>query len=126
VNALSGNEDPIAVITEKARDLLFKAIWDGWPATLFDSFWFAECRHLAIAPSDDIPDTRLRLESSTGAKIEFNPNQPKARVSFSLTHEIGCTLFRDFGLTVRNRLKIPKRDSNTVIEYFWLLVVVLT
>jgi hypothetical protein len=49
---------------------------------------------------------------STGARIEFNPNQPRVRVIFSLVHEIGQALFLNFGLTIRNRLKMSKRDSS--------------
>ena len=65
VNASSGDEDQIAVITEKARDLVFKAIEDWWQDSPFDPFWFAEYRHLAITTRDDIPDTRLIPESSS-------------------------------------------------------------
>ncbi|MDF2783304.1 MAG: hypothetical protein K0S89_696 [Nitrososphaeraceae archaeon] len=116
VKALSGDEDPIAVITEKARDLVFKTIEDGWQGSPFDPFWFAEYRHLAMTPRDDIPDARLIPESSTRAGIEFYPKQPKARVSFSLAHEIGQTLFPDFGLTIRNRLKCQSAIPQIKLE----------
>ncbi len=108
VNALSGDEDPIALITKKARGLVFKAIEDA----PFDPFWFAEYRHIAIIPRDDIADARLIPETSTGPRIEFNPNQPKPRVRFSLAHGIGQTLLPDFALTIRDILKISKRDSS--------------
>jgi hypothetical protein len=79
---LSGDEDPIALITKKARGLVFKAIED----VPFDPFWFAEYRHIAIIPRDDIAEARLIPETSTGPRIEFNPNQPKPRIRFSLAH----------------------------------------
>lgn len=50
VNALSGDEDPIAVM-DKKRDLVFKAIEDVWQDSPLDPFWFAEYRHLAIDPT---------------------------------------------------------------------------
>lgn len=98
--------------SSKSFLVVFKAIVDRWQNSPFDPFWFAEYRHLAITPRDDIPDARLIPKSSTGARIKFDPNQPKARVSFSLAREIGQTLFPDFGLTIRNRLKMSKRDSS--------------
>jgi hypothetical protein len=104
VNVLSGDEDPITVITKKARDLVFKAIEDRWQDSPFDPFWFAEYRHLVITPRDDIPDAKLIPKSSIGARTKSDPKQPKARVSFSLAREIGQTLLPDFGLTIRNKL----------------------
>lgn len=108
VNALSGDEDPIAFITKKARGLVFKAIEDA----PFDPFWLVEYRHVAIIPRDDIAEARLIPETSTGPRIEFNPNQPKPRVRFSLAHGIGQTLLPDFALTIWDILKISKRDSS--------------
>jgi hypothetical protein len=111
VNALTGDEEAIAVIT-KRRDLLFKGIEDGWQGPPSDPFGVAEYHRLAITPRDDIQDPRLIPESSTGARLEFNPNQPKPRVRFSLAHRIGLTLLPDFALIIRNNLKISKRDSS--------------
>jgi hypothetical protein len=122
VNALSGDEDPIAVITEKARDLVFQTIEDRWQDPPFDPFWFAEYHRLSIRPRDDILDARLMPESSTGARIEFDPNQPKPRVSFSLAHEIDKTLFSDIGLTIRNRLKMSKRDYSDEVRKFRAMI----
>ena len=107
---------------DEARDVVFKAIEDGWQDPPFDPFWFAEYHYLSITPRDDIPDARLMPESSTGARIELDPNQPKARVSFSLAHEIGQTLFPDFGLTIRNRLKMSKRDSSDDARKFLAMI----
>ncbi len=38
-------EGKVAVITEKARDLVLKVIGDGWQDSPFDPFRFAEYRH---------------------------------------------------------------------------------
>jgi hypothetical protein len=107
---------------DEARDVVFKAIEDGWQDSPFDPFCFTENRHLDITPRDDIPDARLIPESSTGARIEFDPNQPKARISFLLAHEIGQTLFPDFGLTIRNRLKMSKHDSSDYARKFRAMI----
>ncbi|MGC2599101.1 MAG: hypothetical protein WA395_13355 [Nitrososphaeraceae archaeon] len=43
--------------------------------------------------------------------IERRVTNDEDRVIFSLVHEIGQALFLNFGLTIRNRLKMSKRDS---------------
>jgi hypothetical protein len=104
-NALSGDEDPIALMTKQATDLVLNAIEDA----LFDPFWFEEYRHLAVKPRDDIADAP---ETSTGARIELNSTQPKPRVRFSLAHGIGETFSPEFALPIGNNLKISKHDSS--------------
>jgi hypothetical protein len=122
VNALPGDEDPIAVLTEKARDFVFQTIKDRWQDPPFNPLWFAEYHYLSITPRDDILDARLMPESSTGARIELDPNHPKARVSFSLTHEIDQTLFSDIGLTIWNRLKMLKREYSDEARKFLAMI----
>jgi len=118
VIALLGDGDPIAVLTEKARDFVFQTIEDRWQNPPFNPFWLAEFYYLSITPRDDILDARLMPESSTGARIELDPNHPKARVSFSLTHEIDQTLFSDIGLTIWNRLKMLKPEYSVEARKF--------
>jgi hypothetical protein len=60
VNAFSGDEDPIAVMPKK-RDLVFKAIEDGWQDSPLDPFWFAEYRQVAI---DLTIRNRLKISKS--------------------------------------------------------------
>ncbi|MGA7900821.1 MAG: hypothetical protein WCA39_18400 [Nitrososphaeraceae archaeon] len=43
--------------------------------------------------------------------IERRVTNDEDRVIFSLVHEIGQALFLNFDLTIRNRLKMSKRDS---------------
>ena len=109
-------EGKVAVITEKARDLVLKVIGDGWQDSPFDPFWFAEYRHLTIIPRDDIPNARLISKSSTGVTVEFDANEPEAKVYFSLAREIAQVLFPDFGLTFRNRLKCQSVTSQIKLE----------
>jgi hypothetical protein len=122
VNALPGDGDPIVVLTEKARDFVFQTIEDRWQNPLFDPFWLAEFYYLSITPRDDILDARLMSESSKGARIELDPNQPKVRVSFSLAHEIDQTFFSDIGLTIWNRLKMLKREYSHEARKFLAMI----
>jgi hypothetical protein len=122
VYALPGEGDPIAVITEKARDFVFQTIEDRWQNPPFNPFWLAEYHYLSITPRDDSLDARLMPESSTGARIELDPNQPKVRVSFSLAHEIDQTLFSDIGLTIWNRLKMLKREFSDEARKFLAMI----
>ena len=107
---------------DEIRDAVFKAIEDGLQHLLFYPFCFTENLHLAITPGDDIPDARLILESSTGTKIEFDPIQLKTRVSFSWADEIGQTLFPDFDVTIRNRLKMSKYNSSDYLRKFRAMI----
>jgi Zn-dependent peptidase ImmA (M78 family) len=59
-----------------------------------------------VVPRDDIPDARLVTQPKGKTVIEYNPNQPHARVRFSLAHEIGHTLFPDYPETTRNRTQL--------------------
>jgi hypothetical protein len=43
--------------------------------------------------------------------IERRVTNDEDRVIFPLVHEIGQALFLNFDLTIRNRLKMSKRDS---------------
>jgi len=122
VIALPGDGDPIAVLTEKARDFVFQTIEDRWQNPPFNPFRLAEFYYLSITPRDDILDARLMPESSTGARIELDPNQPKVRVSFSLAHEIDQTLFSDIGLTIWNRLKMIKREYSDEARKFLAMI----
>ena len=69
-----------------------------------------------MTPRDDIPDARLLPDSSEGFRIEFNPNQPPARVRFSLAHEIGHTIFPDCGSMIRNRVPWTGRGDAWQLE----------
>jgi hypothetical protein len=76
-------EGKVAVITEKARDLVLKVIGDGWQDSPFDPFWFAEYRHLTITPRDDIPNARLCLNL-----------QQESQSSSTLTSQRQRSIFR--------------------------------
>ena len=100
---LAGDDDPIDVITQKARTIVFDAIQNGWVGPPFDPFALAEHLKIAVVPREDIPEART-VPSGSQVKIEFNPNRPRGRVRYSICHEIAHTLFPDCNELVRNRL----------------------
>ena len=61
-------------------------------------------------------------DSSKGTRTKFYPNQPKARVSFSLAHQICQTLFSDLILTIQNRTKKSMVNSSGCARKFLAMV----
>jgi O-acetyl-ADP-ribose deacetylase (regulator of RNase III) len=100
---LAGNDSPIEVVTQKARTVVFDAIQNGWSGPPFDPFALAEYLKIGIVPREDISEART-IPSGSNLAIEFNPNRPRARVRYSICHEIAHTLFPDCKELVRNRL----------------------
>lgn len=97
--------DPIKVIADRARNLIFKASELGCAGPPFDAFQLAALAGLNVVARSDISDARTIPSSTSGSfVIEFNPNRPKHRIRYSICHEIAHTLFRDCGNRVRHRL----------------------
>lgn len=105
---LAGRRDPIAVITEKAQDVVFKALEEGWSGPPFDPVKLAEILKIKILPrnnvGDTIDDARIVSDSGGNLVIEYNPNKPPARVRFSICHEIAHSFFPDCAEHIRHRL----------------------
>ena len=97
-----GNDDPVAVIIEKARAVILDAVEKGWSGPPFDPFHIADNLRIPVTPRDDVLDARL-VPSGAGSRIEFNPNRPPGRIRFSLAHEIAHTLFPDYRSEIRQR-----------------------
>ena len=55
-----------------------------------------------IEANSSVADARL-VATKSGPKIEFNPQQPRERVRFSIAHEIAHLLFPDWSERIRNR-----------------------
>jgi len=101
--ALAGDRDPVEIITQKARTIVLNFAEEGNAGPPFDPFAIAEFLKISVVPREDIRDARTI--HATGGKfvIEFNPNQPRGRVRYSIAHEIIHTLFPDCHERVRNR-----------------------
>jgi Zn-dependent peptidase ImmA (M78 family) len=104
VKGLAGERDPIAVVVEKAREIVLDAI-DAHALTLpIDPFKLAERLSVRVNPRADVSDARTVCGPDDKPVIEYNPTRPRARIRFSICHELAHTLFPDCTLQVRNRL----------------------
>lgn len=106
----AGGLDPFALITEKAKEVVLKAIQAGWQGPPFDPFKLASLLQIPTIPREDVLDARILPTSSHRLQIEFNPNRQRGRTRFSIAHEIAHTLFPDCIESTRNR----SRKSETV------------
>lgn len=102
VRAFAKNADPLAAIEKAARSLVLKARENGWEGPPFNPLRIAEMLEVQIEANSSVADARL-VATENGPKIEFNPQQPRERVRFSIAHEIAHLLFPDWAEQIRNR-----------------------
>ena len=112
VRELAGEADPVDTVVERARDAVFEALEAGWSGPPFDPFTLAELRGIPIAPNAEIPDARIVPLPGKRVRIEFNPDRPRARVRYSIAHELGHTLFPDCAEYIRNRTARAARSAD--------------
>lgn len=93
--------DPRAAVEALARELALGAIEAGWAGPPFDPLELAKMQRIEVVATDTVPDARLI--PGTRPRIEFNPNKPRARIRFSLAHEMAHTLFPDWKEAARSR-----------------------
>lgn len=105
IKTIEVNDDPIQSITNKARQVVYEAIQQGWSGPPFDPFKLADILKINIIPSEDILDAHIIATKGGKLVIEFNPNRSRARIRYSIAHELAHTLFPDCAQKVRNRLK---------------------
>lgn len=103
VRLLSGNNDPVQSITERARQLVFDALERGWQGPPFDPFALAELLGIKTTPTAEVLDARTVPTGGNRFRIEFNPDRPHRRIRYSVFHEIAHTIFPDCAETIRNR-----------------------
>lgn len=92
VRAFAKNTDPLATIEEAARALVLKAREKAWEGPPFNPLRIAEMLEVQIEANSSVADARL-VATESGPKIEFNPQQPRERVRFSIAHEIAHLLY---------------------------------
>ena len=104
VKLIMANGDPVEAVVESARQLVLQAADAGVLTVPIDPFKLAQLRGIPVIPKPDVPDAQL--VPGTGGKpvIHYNPTRPRARVRFSICHELGHTLFPDCLEQVRHRL----------------------
>ena len=109
VKAFAQTGDPIEMITSAARALVLRARERGWDGPPFNPLFIAELLGVQISANSSISDARI-LATKDGAKIEFNPQQVRERVRFSIAHELAHLFFPDWSEQIRNR---GKQSSST-------------
>lgn len=97
------DNNPIAIIREKAKELVLKAYNFGWSGPPFDPIELARLLNIDVSPNESISDARIIPLKGNKLKIEYNPFQRHTRINFSIAHEIGHTLFPDCSNQIRNR-----------------------
>jgi IrrE N-terminal-like domain len=107
----NNSNDPVLTIREKTRDLVSRAFDAGWSGPPFDPLRLAEMLSLEVLPNDAISEAQLVPVPKREARIEYNPHQKPSRIRFSISHEIGHTLFSDYEAAVRHRL--TKKDQHS-------------
>lgn len=131
VLALAGSSDPLAVITDRARKLLYAALDAGLTGPPVDPFELAKLLGLPLHARADVADARISpqdialqrkpaplaeyLAASPPLIIEYNPTRPRGRLRYSVAHEIAHALFPDVGETVRHRTgtgALPSSDAS--------------
>lgn len=98
----SANRNPIDTIESRIRSLSLQAMDNGWLGPPFDPVELARILKIPIEARGDIPDART-VSRNESLVIEYNPLRPRARVRFSIAHEITHSLFPDCAEAVRNR-----------------------
>jgi O-acetyl-ADP-ribose deacetylase (regulator of RNase III) len=106
-----GADDAIVAIRQVARDLVSKGFDAGWSGPPFDPLQLAALLKVEVLPNDLISDARLVPVGAKQFRIEYNPHERPSRTRFSISHEIGHSLFPDCGEAVRHRM--ATRDANT-------------
>ena len=115
VRAFAQANDPIKKITDAARALVLKARESGWDGPPFNPLFIAELLDIPVSANSSIADARL-LATDDGPLIEFNPQQARERVRFSIAHEIAHLLFPDWNELIRNRAELSSTKDNWQLE----------
>ena len=115
VKSFARNVDPVEAVENAARALVLEARQGGWDGPPFNPLHIAKMLGASVEPNSSIADARL-LETESGPKIEFNPLQPRARLRFSIAHEVAHLLFEDWYEEVRNRGKQKGTEDDWQLE----------
>ena len=102
VKAFAKGANPFDAIRETSRTLVLKARERGWQGPPFNPLYIAKMLNVQVEANSSIADARL-VDTEKGAKIEFNPQQSRERVRFSIAHEVAHSLFPDWSEQIRNR-----------------------
>jgi len=111
-----GSDDPISLIKEITRELVIDALQDGWSGPPYNPIELATKIGIDVYPNESIADARIIPVRKDELLIEYNPFQRGSRANFSISHEIGHTLFPDCSEKIRNREE-EIDDENWELEF---------
>jgi O-acetyl-ADP-ribose deacetylase (regulator of RNase III) len=94
--------DPIEAMVKKVRTVVLEARDAGWSGPPFNPIVLARQIGIRVEASAAVSDARTIVDDR-GPRIEYNPQQRRARARFSIAHEIAHTFFPDVGDAIRNR-----------------------
>ena len=103
------------MIREASQALVLRALETGWEGPPFNPLYIARMLDVQVEANSSIADARL-VEVEGGAKIEFNPQQARERVRFSIAHEVAHLLFPDWNNEIRNRGEQVTVDDQWQLE----------
>lgn len=108
--------DPEELIRDCARTLVAQALALNWTGPPYDPKILAGLRDIAVEPTNDEIGAEARIFSKPDGSllIQFDRAKAKARVNFSICHEITHTFFPDCYETIRHRRK--QEDGNYELE----------
>jgi len=112
--------DPERIIIEKAQTLVDEAINLGWSGPPFDPETLASLRGIEVTHVDESIGSEARIfpKANGAVEIEVNAGYPKARVNFSICHEIVHTFFPDCYEEIRHRNRLsPDERKHWELEY---------
>lgn len=113
--AIANGANPVAAVQDAARALVLKARELGWEGPPFNPVKIVELLNAKVSANSNIADARL-IATDHGPIIEFNPQQPRERVRFSIAHELAHLLFPDWPDEIRNRSVIHEPSDNWQLE----------
>lgn len=103
VLSFAAGENPVIAMENRARQLVLKAMDNGWGGPPFDPLALAVLLGIRTEARGDIPDARLRPVDDDQLLLEYNPMRPRGRLRFSIAHEVAHSLFSDCHEEVRHR-----------------------
>ena len=105
LDSATGTADPEALIRDRARTLVAQAMALQWSGPPYDPKILAGLRDIAVEPTDENigAEARIMAKPDSSLLIQYDPAKAKARVNFSICHEIAHTFFPDCFETVRHR-----------------------
>lgn len=107
--------DPVQWIEEQSRRLALTAMEQGWDGPPYDAFELADALGIEVVARQDLEDARL-VSTDGRPRIEFNPQRRRARIRFSVAHEIGHSLFDDYADRARYRDTEEHRGDDWQLE----------